>query len=113
MTLDYKYLEEQTEVNGMYGITFDLDTHILEDVYKISRAKAYSLITKDLEAIGFKHLQYSVYVKPKDKDEMLYVYQVIGTLKRYEWFKDAVHDIIAFKLDSWSEITKAFKEDII
>ena len=111
MTLDYEYLKK-SEAKNMYGITFDLDTHILEDVYDISRSKAYSMITKDLESIGFKHLQYSVYIKPKDKDEMLFVYQVINTLKKYEWFNDAVHNIIAFKLDSWSEITKAFKEDI-
>ena len=94
----------------MYGITFDLDTHILEDEYNIERSKAYSIVTTELEKLGFKHFKYSVYICPEYKKELLLVYYVVNALKKYEWFNAAVHDIIAFKLDMCSEITEAFKK---
>lgn len=109
MMLDYGYLKNREEID-VYGITFDLDTHILEDEYGISRTSAYATVSRELEKLGFKHLQYSVYVCPEYKNELLLIYHVVNSLKKYEWFNAAVHDIIAFKLDIWSEITEAFKE---
>lgn len=109
MTLDCGYLKNREEID-MYGITFDLDTHTLEDEYGISRASAYATVSQELEKLGFKQLKYSVYVCPEYKNELLLIHYVVNALKKYEWFNAAVHDIIAFKLDIWSEITEAFKK---
>ena len=50
------------ELDGdMYGITFDLDTNMLERDYSLSRPKAYGEIERVLLDIGFTHIQYSVY----------------------------------------------------
>lgn len=109
MVLDYTCLKDEELVN-MYGVTFDLNVHVLEDEYKISRSSAYTIISQELERLGFRHLQYSVYICAKYKNEMLLVYHIVEALKKYEWFKASVHNMIAFKLDTWSEITEAFKE---
>ena len=44
----------------MYGITFDLDTNMLESDYGMSRPRAYGEIERVLANIGFSHIQYSV-----------------------------------------------------
>ena len=96
----------------MYGITFDIDAHILEDIYNITRQEAYLKIENTLEENGYTRIRYGVYICAEPKTgEMLIVYETINALKKIDWFNDTVKKITAFKLDCWSDITKVFKEE--
>ena len=111
MTLDYELLKREG-IDIMYGLTFDLDTHILEDVYQISRSKAYSIIDKALSELGFAHLQCSMYVLQNPTNGMNFLFDVNDQLGQYEWFNACVHNIVAFKLEDWSDITNSFKKKL-
>lgn len=94
----------------MYGVTFDLDTHILEDELGIERKKAYSEIEQVLEGLGYVHVQYSVYVCPNpETPEIAVVYDTIEALKKLPWFGEAVSTFLAFELSSWGELSSRFK----
>lgn len=95
----------------MYGVTFDLDTHILEDELHLDRQSAYKAVERCLAGIGYVHVQYSVYVCPKPKaSEILVVHETIEALKELEWFSQAVSRIIAFELRSWGDLLDSFKQ---
>ena len=95
----------------MYGITFDLDTHILEDELKVDRQGAYRAIEGALDAIGYVHVQYSVYVCPEPKsNKLMVIHETIEALRALPWFSEAVTRIVAFELDSWGDLLSAFKE---
>ena len=93
----------------MYGITFDLDAHILEDGYNIEHAKAYTIVRNELEKLDFKLFKYGVFLCEKYENDMLIVHDVVNALKKYEWFNAAVKNVYAFKLDAYSDISKAFE----
>lgn len=93
----------------MYGITFDLDVHELEDVLDISRQKAYAEIERALSSIGYKHVQYSVYVCPKPHStELLVVHETVEDLKHLPWFSSCVKQVVVFEVARWGDITEAF-----
>ena len=93
----------------MYGITFDLDTHILEDELGIARQKAYAEIEEKLNDIGYKHIQYSVYVCPNPShSEIQVVTDTVDCLRQLPWFSQAVRQIVAFDISSWGDITNLF-----
>ena len=94
----------------MYGITFDLDTHILEDELKVSRQKAYQQIETLLESVGYTHIQYSVYVCNEPKtSEITVIHETIETLKQISWFNSAVTRILAFEIKSWGDLLPYFQ----
>ena len=45
------------------------------------------------------------------KDDMANLFAAIYALKKIEWFKKAVRDIRAFKVENWSDFTQIVKED--
>lgn len=94
----------------MYGVTLDMDIHILEDELGIKRNNAYSEIERVLQGVGYKHVQYSVYVCPEPKSsEIQVVHDTIMALKGLPWFSQAVRQIIAFEVSTWGDITGAFE----
>ena len=95
----------------MYGITFDLDAHILEDELGVTRKEAHRAIEGTLATIGYVKAQYSVFVCPKPKhNELLVVHETIETLKALPWFAEAATRVVAFELDSYGDLLGAFKE---
>lgn len=111
MTLDYDYLKREG-IGIMYGLAFDLNTNSLQDDYGISRSKAYSIIDETLQNLGFVHLQCSMYVLRNPKNGLNFLFDVNEQLGKYEWFNACVHDVVAFKLDDWSDITESFKKKL-
>lgn len=105
---EFPTFEEGTA--AMFGVTFDLDIHELEDVLGIPRQKAYSDIEKALSKIGYKHIQYSVYVCPEPKhSELLVVHETIDALKALDWFSTCMRQVVAFEVSRWGDITQAFE----
>ncbi len=97
-------------VSAMYGVTFDLDIHELEDVLGVSRQKAYADIESSLAAIGYKHVQYSVYVCPEPRrSEMLVVHDTVEALKGLPWFAACMKQVVVFEVARWGDITEAFR----
>lgn len=94
----------------MFGVTFDLDIHQLEDSYGIPRQKAYAEIERRLAAIGYKHVLYSVYVCPEpEHSELLVVHETIDALKALDWFAPCMKQVIAFEISRWGNITDVFR----
>ncbi|MDO4841894.1 MAG: hypothetical protein Q3982_04375 [Phoenicibacter congonensis] len=96
----------------MYGLTFDLDANLLQDDYQITRPKAYSVIDKTLTDLGFARIQCNFYVLQNPKNGMNFLFDMNDELGKYEWFNACVHDIAAFKLEDWSDITESFKRKL-
>lgn len=97
--------------DAMFGVTFDLDIHELEDTYGIPRQKAYTDIEKALLSIGYKHIQYSVYLCPEPRhSELLVVHETINALKPLPWFSACARQVVAFEVSRWGDITQAFKD---
>ena len=46
-----------------------------------------------------------------NKDDMANLFAAIYALKKISWFKSAVRDIRAFKVENWSDFTQIEKED--
>lgn len=93
----------------MYGITFNLDTHVLEDELGISRKVAYAEVEKALKEIGYVHVQYSVYVCPEpDVPEITVVLNTVDALRKLPWFGEAVSRILAFDVSSWGDLSRYF-----
>lgn len=94
----------------MYGIMFELDAHVLEDELGLDRKEAHRLVERKLESAGHVRVRYGVLVCPNPKtNEMLVVHETIEALKDLEWFAPAVSRLTAFKLESWGDLTEAFK----
>lgn len=103
--------EVQIDEGGdkMYGVTFDLDTHVLEDELGISRKVAYAEVEKALKEIGYVHVQYSVYVCPEpDVPEIIVVHNTVEALRKLPWFSEAVSRILAFEVSTWGDLSSCF-----
>ncbi len=95
----------------MYGITFDLDAHILEDELGIDRQDAYRAVEKALAAIGYVRARHSVYVCPEPSSgKFLAVHDTIVALRALPWFAEAATGVVAFELDCWGDLSGAFEE---
>ena len=97
------------DVEGMHGITFDLDTRMLEDDYGVTRAAAYSAIERKLEELGFKHVQYSVYFLPESNNSMEFALLMLKTFATFK-FAPAIRDLQGFEVKSWSTLTPDIHE---
>lgn len=91
----------------MYALTFDMKTNILKDHEMYPQA--YDEIKKELLNIGFEWIQGSVYTTKTDKNSLTKIYQAIEILKGIGWFKEAVRDIRAFKIEDFSNFTEIVK----
>lgn len=105
----FPLFEEGTAL--MFGVTFDMDIHELEDSYGIPRQKAYAEIERALSALGYKHVQHSVYVCPEPlHSELLVVHETIDALKGLDWFAPCMKQVIAFEISRWGNITDVFRQ---
>lgn len=94
----------------MYGITFELDAHVLEDELGLDRKEAHRMVERKLESAGYVRVRYGVLVCPDSKtNEVLVVHETIEALKDLDWFAPAVSRLTAFKLESWGDLTETFK----
>ena len=94
---------------SMYAIAFDLEVAVLKEEYGDPYNNAYFEVRRELEAIDFNWTQGSVYLYSGDGG-LAAVYRAISTLSRIPWFKKAVRDIRAFKVEDWSDFTAIVKE---
>ncbi|BAK45694.1 hypothetical protein [Eggerthella sp. YY7918] len=98
------------ELDGdMYGITFDLDTNMLERDYSLSRPKAYGEIERVLLDIGFTHIQYSVYFCKENDGSASFIIKVAQALASLD-FAPAIRDLQGFRVESWSDMTESVKD---
>ena len=93
----------------MFAIAFDMDIKELRNSYGEPYNNAYYEIKIILRKYNFFNTQGSVYLS--DKDDLTNLFAAIYSLKKIVWFKNAVRDIRAFKVENWSDFTKIVKED--
>lgn len=92
----------------MFAIAFDMDIKELRSTYGEPYNNAYYEIKIILRNYDFYNAQGSVYLT--DKDDMANLFAAILALKNTPWFKDAVRDIRAFKVENWSDFTNLVKD---
>lgn len=85
-----------------------MDIKELRKSYGEPYNNAYYEIKLILRKYGFYNAQGSVYLS--DKDDMTKVFSAIFALKNTPWFKAAVRDIRAFRVESWSDFTQIVKD---
>lgn len=93
----------------MFAIAFDMDIKELRNYYGEPYNNAYYEIKIILRRYEFFNTQGSVYLT--NKDDMANLFAAIFALKKIVWFKKAVRDIRAFKVENWSDFTQIVKED--
>lgn len=94
----------------MYGITYDLDTHVLEDELGIKRKVANGQIDQILESVGYVRFKYGTYVcQSPQVPEILVVHNTITALKELPWASMAIKNLVAFKIEDWGDITSCLK----
>lgn len=93
----------------MYAIAFDLKIDDLKKNYGEPYNKAYDEIRQELEKLGFKWTQGSVYMSDDTTNSLTHVYKAINLLSRIQWFKDSVRDIRAFKVSDLSDFIDIIK----
>jgi virulence-associated protein VapD len=93
----------------MYAIAFDLKIDDLKKHYGDPYNGAYTELSKELESLGFKWAQGSLYVSKDETNTLTHVYQAIKRLSSIDWFKNSVRDIRAFKVEDWSDFTEIVK----
>ena len=91
----------------MFAIAFDVDIKELRNSYGEPYNNAYYEIKIILRKYDFFNTQGSVYLT--DKDDMANLFAAIYALKKITWFKAAVRDIRAFKVENWSDFTQIVK----
>lgn len=110
--LALKGIAEKFAVGGrdgdMYGITFDLDTNMLERDFGLSRSKAYGEIERVLLDVGFTHIQYSVYFCKEDDGSASFIIKVARALASLD-FASAIRDLQGFRVGNWSDMTESIK----
>ena len=92
----------------MFAIAFDMDIKELQNTYGEPYKNAYYEIKIVLRKYDFYNMRGSVYLT--DKDDMANLFSAINALKNIPWFKLAVRDIRAFKVENWSDFTQIVKE---
>ena len=93
----------------MFAIAFDMDIKELRNNYGEPYNNAYYEIKLILRNYSFYNTQGSVYLT--DQNDMANLFSAIYALKNVSWFKAAVRDIRAFKVENWSDFTQIVKED--
>lgn len=95
---------------AMYAIAFDLDTTVLETVYRnASYTNAYSDIRKALEPHGFERQQGSVYFGDETVDAVKCVLAVMEVSSRFDWFEPSVRDIRMLRIEDNNDLMPAVR----
>ncbi|BEG56613.1 Virulence-associated protein D [Helicobacter sp. NHP21005] len=81
---------------------------MLKQEYDTPYNKAYDDVRQELEVLGFKWTQGSLYLSP-DKNALAVVCKAIAKLSSIDWFKKSVRDIRAFKVEDFSAFTEIVK----
>lgn len=93
---------------AMYAIAFDLDTAVLQEVYKNqSWNNAYSDIRKALEPHGFERQQGSVYFGDDTVDAVKCVLAVMELSSAFDWFEPSVKDIRMLRIEDNNDLMPA------
>lgn len=100
---------ESKGANTMYAIAFDLKIDDLKKEYGEPYNKAYDEIRIELEKLGFRWVQGSIYISDNTQNSLVTVYNAINKLSKITWFKKSVRDIRAFKVADWSDFTSIVK----
>lgn len=94
----------------MYGITYDIDERALEEKASISQSEAEAQIESALSSIGYERFKSDIFVCPNPNGpEIVIVHDTITTLNGIPWAKDAVKNLVAFRIEDWGDITNCLK----
>ena len=91
----------------MYAIAFDMSVAALKEQYPGYYTGAYSQIKLVLSEFEFYSVEGSLYLS--EKDDLANLYLAIEALKGIDWFRTAVRDIRAFRLNDRSDFTEVVK----
>lgn len=91
----------------MFAISFDLTVAEAAKAHPVSVAQAYADIGRILAQFDFERVQGSLYVTRNE--DMALLFRAIMTLKSQFWFPQAVRDILAFRVEQWSDFTAIIK----
>jgi len=92
----------------MLAIAFDLTVSEVECLHPRSIPAAYREIGAILSRHGYEWRQGSVYVG--GDEDLAKFYLVLDDLRALPWFRQAVRDIRAFRVEQWSDLTAIFKK---
>jgi virulence-associated protein VapD len=104
--------EKKWKRGRMFAISFDLDTEILEQLYRNSSYNnAYADVKRVLESHGFERKQGSVYFpKPEDMDKIDAVTCVLAVqdlTRQFSWFASSVRDIRMLRIEDNNDLMPA------
>ena len=91
----------------MYAISFDLDVDVAAARHPRGFRQAYRDVERTLSAFLFRRIQQSVYLT--EVSGLSNTFQAVEALKALPWFPEAVIDIRVFRVEDWSDFTKAIK----
>lgn len=88
----------------MFGLTFSLDTRMLEEEYHVTRIKVYSDIERKLLDNGFKHIQYSVYFCSQPSSAISFAFLVRRIFSSFR-YAPAIRDLQGFEVKNLASLT--------
>jgi virulence-associated protein D len=94
----------------MYAIAFDMSVAALKEQYPGYYTGAYYQIKLVLSEFEFYSVEGSLYLS--EKDDLANLYLAIEALKGIDWFRTAVRDIRAFRLNDRSDFTEVVKGEV-
>lgn len=94
----------------MYAIAFDMVVAELKLHYPKQYTQAYFDIRKTLRPFEFYSVEGSLYLS--EKDDLANLHLAIEALKGIDWFRTAVRDIRAFRLNDRSDFTEVVKGEV-
>ncbi|MEG2212121.1 MAG: hypothetical protein RRX88_06540 [Raoultibacter sp.] len=100
-------IEEMTSVEvDMYGLTFDLDTHMLEEEYQTSCSWVNGEIEKKLLSLDFDQVQYNVYFYGAPKQgAMDFAFLVLRIFSHFR-YAPAIRNLQGFEVKNRSVLTE-------
>ena len=93
----------------MYAIAFDMKIDDLRKYYGDPYNQAYDEIRQEMDSLGFEWTQGSLYIAKNAENTLTAVYKAINHLSKIDWFRQAVRDIRAFKVEDWSDFTEVVR----
>lgn len=93
----------------MYALSFDMNITDLKENYGDIYNNAYYEIRKLLIRDGFEWIQGSTYITRSDN--LINLTQAILDLKKINWFKKSVRDILGYRVEEWSNFTELVKSE--
>ena len=92
----------------MFAVAFDLTIAEVERSYPGYVSHAYRDIEDALRGFGFSRIQGSVYVC--DREDLANLSSAMNALRALPWLPACVRDILAFRVEQWSDFTGFMKE---